>query len=131
RSGESEEVLGVAANHLVLFWVRHAGEIFVDDLQRVGPVGLLMGKIGTPHQAIDVDFVAQLDADAVELKPPIKIFANVFTRRTLQRFQPEQAIGPTMMAIIAHIGALQKKWNPTDLIFGKEDTQARKTVEQS
>ena len=126
-----EKVDCVAANHFMFFRVRHAGEVLVDDAQRLGPVRLLMWKIGAPHEAIDIDLVAQLDADAIELKAPVEIFANEFTGRTAERLQPEQTMSPVMMAVITDIGALQEEWNPADLVFREEDTELRKAIEES
>lgn len=63
-----------------------AGKVSVHDLQRLGPVGFLMGEVGAPHQAIDVNLVAWLDTDAVELKTPKKVLAYGVTWQSLQWF---------------------------------------------
>jgi len=90
-----------------------------------------MGKVRAPHQTIDVDLVAQLDADAVELKAPVKMLAYIFAGRPSEWFEPEQPFGPTVMAILAHVGGLKKKRNPADLVFGEEDAQGWKPIEES
>lgn len=36
-----------------------------------------------------------------------------------------------MMAVITHIRGLKKKWNPADLILGKENSQGGEAIEQS
>ena len=89
-----------------------------------------MGKVGAPHQTGDVDLVTQLDADAVELKAPIEILADVFAGRAFHRFQSKQAIGPVMVAVITDVGALQEERNPANLILGEKDTQSRKSIEE-
>jgi hypothetical protein len=121
----------VAADHFVFFFFRHAGKVFLDDLQRLGPVGFLVRKIRAPHQSIDVDLVAQLDADPVELKPPVALFADVFARRTAERFEAEQTLRPTMMAVVAHVGGLQEKGNPADLVLCEENAEGREAVEET
>src|SRR5262245_26831527 len=78
---------GIAADHLVFFRFRHAGEISLYHTHGFGPVGLLMWKIRAPDKPIDVDFVAQLDPDSIELEPPETMFTDVFARRTLQRLE--------------------------------------------
>ncbi|HME62756.1 MAG TPA: hypothetical protein VKH62_16045 [Candidatus Binatia bacterium] len=45
-----------------------------------------MGEVGAPHQAIDVNLVAWLDTDAVELKTPKKVLAYGVTWQSLQWF---------------------------------------------
>src|SRR6266508_3941096 len=114
-----EKLDGVAAHHSAFFVFGYAGEILVDDFQRLGPVGLLMGKVGAPHQPVDVDLVAQLDTDPVKLKAPQAVLANVFTGQMAERLEAEQALGPAMVAVVANVGALQKEWNPADLILGE------------
>ena len=71
---------GVAADHFVFFRIGHAGEVSLDNAHGFGPVGFLMRKIGAPDQPIDVDFVAQLNPDAIELKTPQAVLANVLAR---------------------------------------------------
>ena len=78
---QTEKLHGVAADHFMFVRFRHPGKVFVDDLERVGPVGFLVRKVGAPQQLVNADFMAQLDADAVELKPPETMLADVFARR--------------------------------------------------
>src|SRR5512132_2428321 len=90
-----------------------------------------MRKIRAPDETIDVDLVAQLNTDPIELKAPQAMLANVLARQTAQRFEAEQALGPSDVTVIAHVGRLQKKGDPPDLIFGKEDAQCGKAIKQS
>src|SRR6185295_11189118 len=101
RGLEAEKLDGVTADHFVFVRFRHAGEVFIDDLERVGPVGFLMREVGAPHEFVDADLVAQLDADAVELEAPQAMLANIFTRRPLQWIESQQALGPTMVTVVA------------------------------
>jgi len=80
---------------------------------------------------IDLNLVAQLNADAVELKAPKKVLAHVVARRSLQWFKPEQALGPAMVALVAHVRGLEEEWNPADLILGEEDSEGGETIEQA
>ena len=89
-----------------------------------------MWKVGTPHEPVNVNLVAQLDADPVELETPVTIFADVFARRTTHGFQSKQSIGPAMVAIVTNVSALQKERNPADLIF-REKTEGLREDEKS
>src|SRR5262245_4246101 len=79
---------GVAADHLIFFRFRHAGEVSLYHTHRFGPVGLLVWKIRAPDQSIDIDLVAQLDPDPIELESPKTMLTDVLARRTLQRLEP-------------------------------------------
>jgi hypothetical protein len=61
---------------------RYAGEVLSMILSESGQSDSLVREVGAPEQLVDADFVAQLDADAVELKTPQTMLANVFARRT-------------------------------------------------
>ena len=82
----------------MFFRFRYAGEVFLNDLERVGPVGLLVREVGSPQEHVDANLVAQLDADSVELKAPQAMFADVFARRPLQWFESKQPLGPVVVA---------------------------------
>ena len=36
-----------------------------------------------------------------------------------------------MVAVVTNVGALQKEWNPADLILSEEDAQSREAVEET
>src|SRR5262245_16008641 len=114
---------GVAADHLIFFRFRHAGKVSLYHTHGFGPVGLLMRKIRAPDQAINIDLVAQLDPDPIKLESPKTMLTDVLARRTVQRLETQQALGPANVAIITHVGRLQKKGNPPDLVFGEENLQ--------
>src|SRR5262244_4286484 len=122
---------GVATDHLVFFRFRHADKVSFNNIHGVGPVGFLMRKVRAPDQAIDIDLVAQLDPDPVELKSPKAMLTDIFARQTGQRLETEQALGPANVAIITDVGPLQEKGNPPNLVFGEEDSQVGKAVEQA
>src|SRR5712692_8148598 len=98
-----KKLYGVTAHHLVLFLLRHAGEISFDHIHGLGPVRLLVRKIGAPDKTIDINLVAQLDANPIELKTPQTVLADVFARGPRQRPEAQKSLRPTIMAIITHI----------------------------
>ena len=125
-----EEIDGIAAHHFVFFILRYAGEIPFDNREGFRPVGFLVRKIRAPDEMVDVDLVTQLDADAIELKPPQAMLAYVFARWTAEGLEAEQAFGPPDMTVVAHVRCLQEKGDPANLIFGEEYPQVRKTIEE-
>src|SRR5262245_32943131 len=125
-----KELHSIAADHLIFFQFRHTGEVSFNNVHGFGPVGFLMRKIRAPDETIDIDLVAQLNADSIELKSPQAMRADVLARQTAQRFETEQALRPSDVAVIAHVRRLQEKGNPADLILGEEDPQVGKAIEQ-
>src|SRR5262245_19540482 len=87
RLRQMKKLDGVTADHLVFFRFRHAGEVSFNNIHGVGPVGFLMRKVRAPDQAIDIDLVAQLDPDPIELKSPKAMLADVLARPTVQRLE--------------------------------------------
>src|SRR4029077_4032002 len=126
-----KEFYGVAADHFVFLYRWHAGEVSFNNPHGFGPVRFLVGEIRAPDKTIDIDLVAQLDANPIELKPPKAMLADVLARQGTERFEAEQALGPPDMAIVAHVRCLEEKGNPADLVLGKEDPQAGKPIEQA
>ena len=74
-----KEFHGVAADHFMFLCRWHAGKISFNNAHGFGPVRFLVGKIRAPDKTIDVDLVAQLDANPVELKPPKAMLADVLS----------------------------------------------------
>src|SRR4030095_4417096 len=128
---QTKKLHSVAADHLIFFRFWHAGEVSLYHPHGCGPAGFLVGKIRAPDETIDIDLVAQLNADSIELKSPQTMLADVLARQTAQRFETEQALRPSDVPVIAHVRRLQEKGNPADLIFGEEDPQVGKAVQQT
>ena len=90
--------LGVAVQHFLPFVRRHTGKGAFDEPPRVGIGRGDMRIVGFPHDVVDADGMAQLDAGLLVPEVHVHLFTNQLARPALQTMTPQPAAFPLVIA---------------------------------
>src|SRR5215813_13863505 len=88
----------VAEQYLLAILRRDAGERALDHLPGIGIGRGDVREVGFPHDVVDADQLAQLDADGLEPEVHINLPAKLIARPRLDAFAPE---APTLPFVVA------------------------------
>src|SRR5258707_14489469 len=92
RSIEAVKGGDVVRGHQAALVVGDTFEVARDHFERIGPGGIRMREIRSPHQTFDADKVPHHDADAIVLKSCRNLAPEIVTRRIRNRLYFQVAI---------------------------------------
>src|SRR2546425_5318478 len=121
---EAVEPARVLANDLLAHGRGQVAELALDELARVGPHAIGMGKVRAPHDGVVPEIVDEVDADAVGLVRGLALAAPVFARPHRQREVRE-------LVLPLRVHALEHVRDPADAALADDEDDPRVAFEHA